>query len=47
MAEGWAKKYLGHEWEVRSVGIETHGLNPNAVKAMKEVELAFPTKLLI
>ena len=39
MAEGWAKKYLGDEWEVRSAGIEAHGLNPNAVKAMKEVEV--------
>ncbi|MFS0750882.1 arsenate reductase (thioredoxin) [Oceanobacillus sp. 1P07AA] len=37
MAEGWAKKYLGDEWEVRSAGIEAHGLKPNAVKAMKEV----------
>lgn len=37
MAEGWAKKYLdGEKWEVRSAGIEVHGLNPNAVKAMKE-----------
>ena len=39
MAEGWAKKYLGNEWEVRSAGIEAHGLNPNAVKAMKEIGL--------
>src|SRR5699024_3042898 len=39
MAEGWAKKLLGNEWEVRSAGIEAHGLNPNAVKAMKEVEI--------
>lgn len=37
MAEGWAKKLLGDEWEVRSAGIEAHGLNPNAIKAMKEV----------
>ncbi|TFJ92936.1 arsenate reductase (thioredoxin) [Lentibacillus salicampi] len=37
MAEGWAKKYLGDEWEIRSAGIEAHGLNPNAVRAMKEV----------
>jgi arsenate reductase len=36
MAEGWAKQYLGDNWEVRSAGIETHGLNPNAVKAMQE-----------
>lgn len=37
MAEGFGKKYLGPEWEVRSGGIEMHGLNPNAVKAMAEV----------
>lgn len=37
MAEGWAKKYLGNEWDVKSAGLEAHGLNPNAVKAMKEV----------
>ncbi|CQR46349.1 Arsenate-mycothiol transferase ArsC2 [Paraliobacillus sp. PM-2] len=39
MAEGWAKKYLGKEWEVRSAGIEAHGLNPNAVRAMKEINI--------
>lgn len=37
MAEGWAKEYLGDEWHVYSAGIEAHGLNPNAVKAMREV----------
>lgn len=37
IAEGFGKKYLGSEWEVRSGGIEAHGLNPNAVKAMAEV----------
>lgn len=37
MAEGWAKKYLGEQWNVYSAGIEAHGLNPHAVKAMKEV----------
>ncbi|NPC92967.1 arsenate reductase (thioredoxin) [Bacillus sp. WMMC1349] len=36
MAEGWAKKHLGNKWNVYSAGIEAHGLNPNAVKAMKE-----------
>ncbi|TFI49166.1 arsenate reductase, partial [Diaphorobacter sp. DS2] len=36
MAEGWAKQHLGEEWNVYSAGIEAHGLNPNAVKAMKE-----------
>ncbi len=39
MAEGWAKKYLGDEWNVYSAGIETHGLNPNAVKAMQEADV--------
>ena len=35
MAEGFAKKYLP-EWNIKSAGIEAHGLNPNAVKAMAE-----------
>ena len=39
MAEGFGKKYLGEEFDVRSAGIESHGLNPNAVKAMKEVDI--------
>ncbi|MCP3763559.1 arsenate reductase (thioredoxin) [Domibacillus sp. A3M-37] len=39
MAEGWAKKHLGDEWVVKSAGIEAHGLNPNAVKAMNEVSI--------
>ncbi|MFZ3578855.1 arsenate reductase (thioredoxin) [Virgibacillus sp. DJP39] len=39
MAEGWAKKHLGDEWKVKSAGIEAHGLNPNAVKAMNEVNI--------
>ncbi|WP_339324585.1 arsenate reductase (thioredoxin) [Paenibacillus sp. FSL W8-0194] len=37
MAEGWAKTYLGDKWQVSSAGIEAHGLNPLAVKAMMEV----------
>lgn len=37
MAEGFGKKYLGDKFDVCSAGIEAHGLNPNAVKAMKEV----------
>lgn len=36
MAEGWAKYYLSNEWDVRSAGIEAHGLNPKAVEVMKE-----------
>ncbi|RIU92653.1 arsenate reductase (thioredoxin) [Oceanobacillus picturae] len=39
MAEGWAKKLLGDEWEVKSAGIEAHGLNPKAVQAMKETAI--------
>ena len=36
MAEGWGKNYLGEEWQVLSAGIEAHGVNPNAIKAMNE-----------
>jgi arsenate reductase len=36
MAEGWAKKLKGDFIEPYSAGIETHGLNPNAVKVMAE-----------
>ncbi|HSI66160.1 MAG TPA: arsenate reductase (thioredoxin) [Planococcus sp. (in: firmicutes)] len=39
MAEGWGKQILGDEWQVLSAGIEAHGLNPNAVKAMNEVDI--------
>ncbi|PFK37403.1 arsenate reductase (thioredoxin) [Bacillus cereus] len=37
IAEGFGKKYLGDKWNVYSAGIEAHGVNPNAIKAMKEV----------
>ena len=36
MAEGWAKKLKSDVIESYSAGIETHGLNPNAVKVMAE-----------
>lgn len=36
MAEAWGKTYLNDEWEVKSAGLEAHGLNPNAVKVMNE-----------
>ena len=36
MAEGWARTLKGGIIEAYSAGIETHGLNPYAVKAMKE-----------
>lgn len=36
MAEGWTRQLKSDEIEVYSAGIETHGLNPNAVRVMKE-----------
>lgn len=36
MAEGWARAIKSAEIEAYSAGIETHGLNPNAVKVMAE-----------
>ena len=37
MAESWAKHLRSDVIEPYSAGIETHGLNPNAVKVMAEV----------
>ncbi len=37
MAEGWAKKLLPDTYKAWSAGIETHGLNPQAVQVMDEV----------
>lgn len=37
MAEGFGHKYLDNQYEVHSAGIEVHGVNPKAVKAMMEV----------
>jgi arsenate reductase len=36
MAEGWTRHLKGDVIEPYSAGIETHGLNPNAVKVMAE-----------
>lgn len=36
MAEGWARTLKGDQFEVYSAGIETHGLNPSALKVMAE-----------
>ena len=36
MAEGWGKAIIGDDFDVYSAGIETHGLNPNALKVMAE-----------
>jgi arsenate reductase len=36
MAEGWTRRLKGDVLEPYSAGMETHGLNPNAVKVMAE-----------
>ncbi len=36
MAEGWARALKGEQIEAYSAGIETHGMNPRAVKVMAE-----------
>ena len=36
MAEGWARHLKSKQLEAYSAGIETRGLNPNAVKVMAE-----------
>lgn len=37
MAEGWAKHLMSEHLQAYSAGIETHGLNPNAVTVMAEM----------
>jgi len=37
IAEGWARKYWGHEFNVYSAGTKKHGMNERAIKVMKEV----------
>jgi arsenate reductase len=37
MAEAFGHKFLSDKFDVYSAGIEAHGLNPNAIKAMDEV----------
>ena len=36
MAEGWARHLKGDMLTAYSAGVETHGLNPNAVRVMAE-----------
>ncbi len=40
MAEGWARHLNGDVLDAYSAGIETHGLNPKAVKVMAEAGVA-------
>ena len=37
MAEGFAKKYWGHQFAIYSAGTKKHGMNQRAVAVMKEV----------
>ena len=37
MAEGWTRYLKGDVIDAYSAGIETHGVNPNAIKVMAEV----------
>lgn len=39
MAEGWARHLKSEAIESYSAGIETHGLNPQAVQAMDEADV--------
>ena len=39
MAEGLCRHYLGEHIDCFSAGIEKHGLNPFAVKAMAEIDI--------
>lgn len=44
MAEGWARALLTDTVEPYSAGIETHGLNPSAVRVMAEVGVDISTQ---
>lgn len=43
MAEGWAKALKGDMIEVYSAGVETHGMNPQAIKVMQEAGVDIAT----
>jgi arsenate reductase len=36
MAEGWARKYWGHEFNIYSAGTKKQGMNERAMKVMEE-----------
>ncbi|WP_197495749.1 arsenate reductase (thioredoxin) [Acidihalobacter yilgarnensis] len=36
MAEGWARRLGGNDFEITSAGIESHGKNPRAIAVMAE-----------
>jgi arsenate reductase len=43
MAEGWTRHLKGNVIEAYSAGIETHGLNPHAVRVMAEAGVDIST----
>ena len=43
MAEGWARKYWGSEFNVYSAGTKKHGMNERAMKVMKEAGVDIST----
>lgn len=43
MAEGWARKYWGHEFNVYSAGTKKHGMNERAIKVMREAGVDIST----
>ena len=43
MAEGWGRHLKGDLVDFHSAGIETHGLNPNAVKGSRTFTVAVRT----
>ena len=49
MAEGWARHLLSDRLEPYSAGIEAHGMNPNAVRVMREagVDIADQSSKLV
>lgn len=39
MMHGWLDTYGGEDVEIRSAGVETHGVNPIAIKVMAEADV--------
>ncbi|MTI40792.1 arsenate reductase ArsC [Fulvivirga lutimaris] len=39
IAEGFLKKLAGDKAQVYSAGVETHGVNPKAIKTMREADI--------
>lgn len=44
MAEGWARRLAGPDWEIHSAGLEPSHVNPRAIRAMAEVGIDIQTQ---